>query len=473
MKNFITLLLTIFVAFNMQAQSICNLIPNGDFEQGDTGFTSDYISVPDGLSVPLGSYWLTDYNNLQCIEIKDHSFCESGSANTNVMLVNGKFGQSTNVDNIIWETDQPITVTVNETYAFGFAFKKFADLFYSCGGDWISLRVEKSFDQGANWTTAAILPNLTTGSGECDWQEEQRNIFTSGSSLSIRILLEETEGRSGNAFALDDIFLREFQASSLQMSLESSIPANGSTPLDITASMGGSILPFDDNYYLPSACGYTWYVYNLDNGTYSNGGTVSGGFPWGTTTDFAGVDLFGNVNYRIIIYVSCPAGCFNTGWIMQDFRIDVPAFTTAKLGSNNTVGFTSTKTLEGRELEKFKELITSQSANQKDGDVVIIYPVVEEDNSGNRTTANEEIVTIWPNPFKNNVNIKFDKKPLGVNIMDMKGATIYDNRNINNLQLENIDISKAPAGIYIVKIEFEDGVVTKKIVKDNKQEIRN
>lgn len=448
MKNFITILLAIFGTFSVQAQ--CDLVINGDFEQGSTGFTSDYISANSGSDFHEGDYWIYTDDTNSCIDILDHTNCEENiSFYEHVMLINGKYGQAANTTNRVWETAQSMTVTTGVEYEFQFFVQKFRNLFESCNTGWLELSVELSYDQRATWSPIPGTFLVVNSQGACDWRRLTKNFAAQGPSLDIRIMLNEVGG-TGNAFALDDITLLEQQyplTMTGQASLSNNTPSNDD-PLSVTASIGGSITALDDNYYLPSACNnYAWAI--LENGgLLATGGAAQG---WGTTTSFPGVTFTEGNAYVINLTTSCP-GCYGgTTTVTYSFQINGSNFARQSKESNK-VEFKSTKILEGRELEEFNKLLINQNTTQKDSD---------------------DDITIWPNPSKNNVSIKFDKKPLAVSIMDMKGAAIYDNRNVNNLQLENIDISKVPTGIYLVTVEFEDGVVTKKIVKDgNSQEIR-
>ena len=164
-----------FFAFNMQAQAPCNLITNGDFEQGDVGFISDYSSATSEASFQEGSYWVVSDDNNGCLEVMDHFTCgNNGATNENIMLINGKHGQSADMNNVIWETAQSIAVTTGASYSFDFSAKRFKSAFGSCS-NWIALTVEISDDQKVTWVALGSSILVNNGLGECSWMEDGRN----------------------------------------------------------------------------------------------------------------------------------------------------------------------------------------------------------------------------------------------------------------------------------------------------------
>jgi hypothetical protein len=72
-----------------------------------------------------------------------------------------------------------------------------------------------------------------------------------------------------------------------------------------------------------------------------------------------------------------------------------------------------------------------------------------------------------PNPFNNNVTVKVGKAAAGdklfVRVYNMNGVEVITPVVINNGQ--QIDLSKLPAGVYIVKVMAGHEVLSKKIIK--------
>jgi hypothetical protein len=75
---------------------------------------------------------------------------------------------------------------------------------------------------------------------------------------------------------------------------------------------------------------------------------------------------------------------------------------------------------------------------------------------------------IYPNPTKNKFNIlRENSNPFQLKIFDITGKLIFSKSIINNSSYENeIDISDLSLGIYLMKIEFDNQIITKKIIKE-------
>ena len=157
-----------------------NLITNGDFNGGNTGFTSQYSFA--NPNVTEGQYFVGPsaqaWNNLM-------SNCAGHSGTGNMLLVNGASVPDVNV----WA--QTITVVPNTNYAFSTWIQSLyppnpAQLSFSINGSNIGN------------TITATLPN-------CNWTQFYTT-WNSGNNTaaSIAIVNKNTEVQ-GNDFALDDI----------------------------------------------------------------------------------------------------------------------------------------------------------------------------------------------------------------------------------------------------------------------------
>ena len=163
-----------------------NLIDNGDFEAGATGFSSSYIpgtGGPFGLLSNEGEYAistdpaLTHNNFASC---GDHT---SGSGN--MMVVNG----SSNAGEFIW--CQTVAVTPNTIYEFS---------------AWMT-SVHPSSPAELQFSINGVLLgdpfNLT--SATCSWENFFES-WNSGSNTSVEIcIINQNTQPSGNDFAIDDI----------------------------------------------------------------------------------------------------------------------------------------------------------------------------------------------------------------------------------------------------------------------------
>ena len=163
-----------------------NLVVNGDFESGNTGFTSDYVHNPVSL-VAEGVYAVTPNPNNQHPGFQPCGDHTSGSGQ--MMAVNGAGTPGQNV----W--CQTITVLPNTSYVFS---------------AWVATLVAASpailqfYANGSPIGGAFNAPNNT-----CDWIQFY-NIWDSGGSSSVTIcIVNQNTVLGGNDFALDDIFLSE------------------------------------------------------------------------------------------------------------------------------------------------------------------------------------------------------------------------------------------------------------------------
>lgn len=85
---------------------------------------------------------------------------------------------------------------------------------------------------------------------------------------------------------------------------------------------------------------------------------------------------------------------------------------------------------------------------------------VQETTLGIGESELESQITIYPNPSNENINIKMNDIVEGLVIYDVRGKIVlsrYDN-------LDQINISGFHAGLYLIKIKFENHIVTKKII---------
>jgi gliding motility-associated-like protein len=193
-----------------------NLIVNGDFESGNTGFTSAYVfSSP--VNTNEGQYVVGtsphDWNVNAPVSCGDHT---SGSGN--MMIVNGSLVAGVNV----W-TSGTFPVSPNTNYAFSIWIESIspyspAILQFSING--------------------SVLGNpVNASSATCNWQQFYTT-WNSGSSTTATIsLVNNNTAFVGNDFALDDI---SFAPVSVKID---SVTINVETPLVTATPADTSICP--------------------------------------------------------------------------------------------------------------------------------------------------------------------------------------------------------------------------------------
>ena len=159
-----------------------NLISNGNFEQGATGFSSDYIHNPGDLWPESVYDVLTNPNSAHpnFPACGDHT---TGSGN--MLAVNGS--STAGVD--VW--CQTVSVSPNTQYVFT---------------AWATALVASSparLQFSINGTNLGTIFNVS--SQTCNWQNFY-SIWNSGSSTSATIcIVNQNTAQSGNDFAIDDI----------------------------------------------------------------------------------------------------------------------------------------------------------------------------------------------------------------------------------------------------------------------------
>jgi hypothetical protein len=179
------------------AVSAANLVTNGDFEAGNSGFTSDYSYSPGGNSTE-GQYTVSANPsgwNGAFLSRGDHT---SGSG---LMYVgNG----APNAGDIVWKSGS-IALTSNTLYFFeAFVMNVCCIPSYTGGNSDPILTFRISLDGAPSVDLATrTLPASQAGV----WYGLSSN-FNSGSATSVVLsLVNENTTRAGNDFALDDVTL--------------------------------------------------------------------------------------------------------------------------------------------------------------------------------------------------------------------------------------------------------------------------
>jgi gliding motility-associated-like protein len=168
-----------------------NQIVNGDFEQGVSGFSTDYVPGTGGtfglLSNP-GTYAISTSPNLVH---NDFTICQdhTPAPGTKMLIVNGAGTANTDV----W--CQTVPVQPNTVYQFG---------------TWVTSAL-------TNFTVAQLQfsingvslgPVFSPGTSGCSWSQYTQN-WNSGSNTTAQIcILNQNTNNSGNDFVIDDITLR-------------------------------------------------------------------------------------------------------------------------------------------------------------------------------------------------------------------------------------------------------------------------
>ena len=185
MKKTHSLLTALVITLPLAGAMAQNLVVNGDFEAGNTGFSNDYLYSPNDMR-GAGTYCIVD--NPAWVHSSWDSFGDHTSGSGLMLVANGDAVPT----NVIWR--QTVQVSTNTTYLFsGWA----ASSFPANPGSFF-LHVN-----GVQIGSPVNLPNVTGL-----WQNYSA-VWASGASaearLEVRMLSTELYG---NDFVLDDLSFR-------------------------------------------------------------------------------------------------------------------------------------------------------------------------------------------------------------------------------------------------------------------------
>lgn len=165
-----------------------NLVVNGDFSDGATGFSSDYIPGTGGswglLSLE-GQYAVSSNSSLvhnNFANCYDHTV---GNSTGKMMIVNG--ASTPNVE--IWE--QTITIEPNTDYQF------------SAWGMSVTPSNPGQLQFSINGVQLGNI--MTLSSTTCDWQQFFVNWNSGTNTTAVIAIVNQNNATSGNDFAIDDI----------------------------------------------------------------------------------------------------------------------------------------------------------------------------------------------------------------------------------------------------------------------------
>lgn len=169
-------------------QQLANIVVNGDFSQGNTGFNSSYVPGTGGTYGLLsneGQYALVSspiQAHTQFANCYDHTV---GTAAGNMMVINGAATANVN----IWS--QTVTVTPNTNYQFSV---------------WGMSAVASNPGQLKFSINGSQLGNVfTLPSTTCLWQQFYVTCNSGASTSAVIAITNQNTNPSGNDFAIDDI----------------------------------------------------------------------------------------------------------------------------------------------------------------------------------------------------------------------------------------------------------------------------
>ena len=265
-----------------------NLVTNGDFENGNSGFSSDY-SLNAQLSP--SQYFVTDHSGAtaSCPQW-DLVGASSCSTTDNFLLVNGLTNQPAGSTSVVWR--QVVPDIKGGDYELCLDLKNLP----SCCFDINPVLI-------INIGNTQFTHIIQAGNNPCDWQKLSIPIsLTDASNIPISIALQEGALGDGNDFAIDNIHFHR-----LDDELYFTLHQNNQHGLSVLASIREETTGDDA---LPDGCQHHWEI--LDQ----TGALLLSQSNWGTTTTFPPFQFTPNTFYLIQLTVdSCD--CFNNNKTMS------------------------------------------------------------------------------------------------------------------------------------------------------------
>jgi len=239
-----------------------NLIVNGDFSAGDSGFTTDYdlgTGGAFGLLSDEGQYVISTNSNLTHSNFAN---CPDHTGGGDMMVVNGSAAAGDN----IW--CQNVAVQPNTLYAFN---------------SWLMSAISENPAQLQFSVNGAPLGvGFTASSTVCDWQQFSETWMSGAATTAEICITNQNTAPSGNDFAIDDLFFGPVCVQTDEVTVrEVVIEAQATSPVELpctvpaTLDLDGTGSSEGPLYF------YEW--------TTTNGNIVSGINTLSPTVDQAGI----------------------------------------------------------------------------------------------------------------------------------------------------------------------------------------
>lgn len=301
-----------------------NLIINGDFESGSTGFSTNYVPGTGGAWGPLsnqGEYLITTSPSLAH---NNFPVCGDHTSGTgNMMVVNG----ANIVNQNLW--CQTIPVTPNTDYEFSTWIQNY---FNGGGGSPAQISF---FINGTQ-----IGTTFTSTTAGCPW-ENFFQLWNSGAATSANICItNQSIAASGNDFALDDISFSPLCVSSDTILVTIDQGPLVTVPVD-SSYCAGDLVPASVYTSLPAGSTYDWFHTNTAVGLATAIGTLTpGNTPGFTATN---VTLFPDTTTISVIPTlnNCPGDTVDYLIVVNPLPV-APTISDTLICTNNSVTLSPT-----------------------------------------------------------------------------------------------------------------------------------
>jgi hypothetical protein len=420
-----------------------NLVVNGNFEAGNTGFSSAYTL--DASTFP-GQFNVTNSAAAFGATVTDHSYCADPvtyASNTKYLTVNGKTQQTGS--SVVWE--QTITgLRKGVSYRFCANFKNMKQ----CTFDILpKVRIE-----AGSTSSAVFTVNMPTANA-CAWQNIDLVFTATGASETVRIYLDETGNGDGNDLAIDDIYVGALKDPGVAITVQ-----HNGTNNAIIASVN-SITTSDDA--IKGNCRkYHWYVAEvtsypsivIDWSTFAHGNNAGSNLPpyagtssataWNLTTTFPGYTFANNKMYIIGMYMP-ECDCYDS-----DFTYQLTFNTTAK-NANTAAGIT-----EQQKAEIIDAILHGLSPEK-----------INSSTTDDVKTETKNNVEVYPNPVSNELTVSALNELISeVIISDSTGKIVKKQSFVSQNAIEKINLSNLAQGLYFVKVISDKNTYVSKLIKN-------
>lgn len=194
-----------------------NLVENGDFSKGNTGFTSDYYST--SVNTKSAEYYIESDPyawNVNFSRCGDHT-----TGTGKMMMVNG----SSVVGSKIWE--QSISISPNTNYSFSL---------------WIgSLIAQNPTNLRFSINGIVLVNNIISSNTACEWKRVFTTWNSGSSSAAVIAIINNNNIVNGNDFAIDDISFSPVFLKQDSINVKVDLPPSIRTQSDTAICEGSSI----------------------------------------------------------------------------------------------------------------------------------------------------------------------------------------------------------------------------------------
>lgn len=239
-----------------------NLIVNGDFSAGDSGFTTDYSPGSGGSFGILSSEGEYTVSTNSRLTHNNFANCPDHTGGGNMLVVNG----SGTADDNVW--CQNVAVLPNTRYSFN---------------AWLMSVVSANPAQLQFSVNGAPLgAGFNASSSVCDWQQFSETWMSDAATTAEICIVNQNTDPSGNDFAIDDLFFGPVCVQTDVVTVrEVRVEARGTSPVELPCT-GPATVQLDGT---GSSAGASYFY----EWTTTNGNIVSGANTLFPSVDQAGI----------------------------------------------------------------------------------------------------------------------------------------------------------------------------------------